>query len=58
MARLPIKEIIEILEDKNISRIAKKDQIASKVDIKKSEKAQMERIKCLCGMGSRCQSYV
>lgn len=44
------KEIIEILEDKNISRTAKKDQIASKVDIKKSEKAQMERIKCLCGM--------
>ena len=44
------KEIIEILEDKNISRTAKKDQIASKIDIKKSEKAQMERIKCLCGM--------
>ena len=44
------EEIIEILEDKNISRTAKKDQIASKIDIKKSEKAQMERIKCLCGM--------
>ena len=33
------KEIIEILEDKNISRTAKKDQIASKIDIKKSEES-------------------
>ena len=31
------EEIIEILEDKNISRTAKKDQIASKIDIKKQQ---------------------
>lgn len=44
------KQIIEKLADKEISRSTKKDKIASLLGIKRSDKKQMELVKCLCGM--------
>lgn len=43
------KQIIEKLADKEISRSTKKDKIASLLGIKRSDKKQMELVKCLCG---------
>lgn len=44
------KQIIEKLADKEISRSTKKDKIASLLGIKRSDRKQMELVKCLCGM--------
>ncbi len=43
-------DFIKILADKSISRSTKKDKIISLAGIKKSKKAQIELVKCMCGL--------